>query len=159
MKKLSHFGPGGAPRMVDVSAKPQSVRTARAHAFVRIRPAVLKRLPENPKGNPLEIARVAGIAAAKKTSELIPLCHPVLVTHAEVEIRVERCGVRILSSAATVGPTGVEMEALTAASVAALTVYDMTKALDRSIEVQDLYLLEKTGGKSGDFRRTKKKTT
>lgn len=159
MKKLSHFGAGGAPRMVDVSAKPQTVRTARAHAFVRIRPAVLKRLPENPKGNPLEIARIAGIAAAKKTSELIPLCHPVLVTHAEVEIRVERCGVRILSSAATVGPTGVEMEALTAASVAALTVYDMTKALDRSIEVQDLYLLEKTGGKSGDFRRTKKKTT
>lgn len=159
MKKLSHFGAGGAPRMVDVSAKPQTVRTARAHAFVRIRPAVLKRLPENPKGNPLEIARVAGIAAAKKTSELIPLCHPVLVTHAEVEIRVERCGVRILSSAATVGPTGVEMEALTAASVAALTVYDMTKALDRSIEVQDLYLLEKTGGKSGDFRRTKNKTT
>jgi len=159
MKKLSHFGAGGAPRMVDVSAKPQTVRTARAHAFVRIRPAVLKRLPENPKGNPLEIARIAGIAAAKKTSELIPLCHPVLVTHAEVEIRVERCGVRILSSAATVGPTGVEMEALTAAAVAALTVYDMTKALDRSIEVQDLYLLEKTGGKSGDFRRTKKKTT
>ena len=159
MKKLSHFGAGGAPRMVDVSAKPQTVRTARAHAFVRIRPAVLKRLPENPKGNPLEIARLAGIAAAKKTSELIPLCHPVLVTHAEVEIRVERCGVRILSSAATVGPTGVEMEALTAASVAALTVYDMTKALDRSIEIQDLYLLEKTGGKSGDFRHTKKKTT
>jgi cyclic pyranopterin phosphate synthase len=159
MKELSHFGAGGAPRMVDVSAKPQTVRTARAHAFVRIRPAVLKRLPENPKGNPLEIARIAGIAAAKKTSELIPLCHPVLVTHAEVEIRVERCGVRILSSAATVGPTGVEMEALTAAAVAALTVYDMTKALDRSIEVQDLYLLEKTGGKSGDFRRTKKKTT
>jgi cyclic pyranopterin phosphate synthase len=159
MKKLSHFGAGGAPRMVDVSAKPQTVRTARAHAFVRIRPAVLKRLPENPKGDPLEIARIAGIAAAKKTSELIPLCHPVLVTHAEVEIRVERCGVRILSSAATVGPTGVEMEALTAAAVAALTVYDMTKALDRSIEVQDLYLLEKTGGKSGDFRRTKKKTT
>ena len=159
MKKLSHFGAGGAPRMVDVSAKPQTVRTARAHAFVRIRPAVLKRLPENPKGNPLEIARIAGIAAAKKTSELIPLCHPVLVTHAEVEIRVERCGVRILSSAATVGPTGVEMEALTAAAVAALTVYDMTKALDRSIEIQALYLLEKTGGKSGDFRRTKKKTT
>jgi len=159
MKKLSHFGAGGAPRMVDVSAKPQTVRTARAHAFVRIRPAVLKRLPENPKGDPLEIARIAGIAAAKKTSELIPLCHPVLVTHADVEIRVEARGVRILSSAATTGPTGVEMEALTAAAVAALTVYDMTKALDRSIEVQDLYLLEKTGGKSGDFRRTKKKTT
>jgi cyclic pyranopterin phosphate synthase len=159
MKKLSHFGAGGAARMVDVSAKPQTARTARAHAFVRIRPAVLKQLSENPKGDPLEIARIAGIAAAKKTSELIPLCHPLLVTHADIEIRVEARGVRILSSAATTGPTGVEMEALTAASVAALTVYDMTKALDRSIEIQDLYLLEKTGGKSGDFRRPKKKTT
>jgi cyclic pyranopterin phosphate synthase len=159
MKKLSHFGAGGAARMVDVSAKPQTARTARAHAFVRIRPAVLKQLPENPKGDPLEIARIAGIAAAKKTSELIPLCHPLLVTHADIEIRVEARGVRILSSAATTGPTGVEMEALTAAAVAALTVYDMTKALDRSIEIQDLYLLEKTGGKSGDFRRPKKKTT
>ena len=159
MRKLSHFGAGGAARMVDVSDKPQTVRTARAHAFVRIRPAVLKKLPENPKGNPLEIARIAGIAAAKKTSELIPLCHPLLVTHADIEIRVEARGVRILSSAATTGPTGVEMEALTAVAVAALTVYDMTKALDRSIEIQDLYLLEKTGGKSGDFRRPKKKTT
>jgi len=159
MKKLSHFGAGGAARMVDVSAKPQTARTARAHAFVRIRPAVLRQLPENPKGDPLEIARIAGIAAAKKTSELIPLCHPLLVTHADIEIRVEARGVRILSSAATTGPTGVEMEALTAAAVAALTVYDMTKALDRSIEIQALYLLEKTGGKSGDFRRPKKKTT
>lgn len=159
MKKLSHFGAGGAARMVDVSAKPQTARTARAHAFVRIRPAVLKQLSENPKGDPLEIARIAGIAAAKKTSELIPLCHPLLVTHADIAIRVEARGVRILSSAATTGPTGVEMEALTAAAVAALTVYDMTKALDRSIEIQDLYLLEKTGGKSGDFRRPKKKTT
>lgn len=159
MKKLSHFDAGGAARMVDVSAKPQTARTARAHVFVRIRPAVLKQLPENPKGDPLEIARIAGIAAAKKTSELIPLCHPLLVTHADIAIRVEARGVRILSSAATTGPTGVEMEALTAAAVAALTVYDMTKALDRSIEIQDLYLLEKTGGKSGDFRRPKKKTT
>ncbi|MGC9970840.1 MAG: cyclic pyranopterin monophosphate synthase MoaC [Bryobacteraceae bacterium] len=153
MKRLSHFDEQGAARMVDVSAKPATARSARARAFVRIRPAVLKKLPENPKGNPLEIARIAGIAAAKRTAELIPLCHPLMLTHADVEVRVVRGGVRIVSSAATLGPTGVEMEALTAAAVAALTVYDMTKALDRSIEIQDLYLLEKTGGKSGAFRR------
>lgn len=139
--------------MVDVSSKAETRRTARAHAFVRIRPAVLKKLPENPKGNPLEIARIAGIAAAKRTSELIPLCHPLMLTHADVEVTPEKSGVRIVSSASTTGPTGVEMEALTAASVAALTVYDMVKALDKSIEIQDLYLLEKSGGKSGDFRR------
>ena len=139
--------------MVDVSAKPETRRTARAHAFVQIAPAVLRKLPENPKGNPLEIARIAGIAAAKRTSELIPLCHPLMLSHADVEVTLEKKGVRILATAATTGPTGVEMEALTAASVAALTVYDMTKALDKSIAIQDLYLLEKTGGKSGDFRR------
>ena len=142
--------------MVDVSAKSDSRRTARAHAFVRIARAVLKKLPNNPKGNPLEIARIAGIAAAKRTSELIPLCHPLMLTHADVEVTVEGHGVRIVATAATTGPTGVEMEALTAAGVAALTVYDMTKALDKSIEIQDLYLLEKTGGKSGDFRRNGK---
>lgn len=139
--------------MVDVSAKPETRRTARAHAFVKIDPAVLRKLPDNPKGDPLEIARIAGIAAAKRTSELIPLCHPLMLSHADVEVSLEQEGVRIISSATTTGPTGVEMEALTAASVAALTVYDMTKALDKSIAIQDLYLLEKTGGKSGDFRR------
>jgi len=139
--------------MVDVSAKPETRRTARAHAFVKIKPAVLRQLPDNPKGDPLEIARIAGISAAKRTSELIPLCHPLMLSHADVEVSLEKEGVRIISSAATTGPTGVEMEALTAASVAALTVYDMTKALDKSIAIQDLYLLEKTGGKSGDFRR------
>ena len=153
MKKLSHYDSDGSARMVDVSAKPETRRTARAHAFVRIAPAVLKKLPANPKGDPLEIARIAGIAAAKRTSELIPLCHPLMLSHADVEVSVEKDGVRIISSATTTGPTGVEMEALTAASVAALTVYDMTKALDKSIAIQDLYLLEKTGGKSGDFRR------
>ena len=153
MKKLSHFDTAGSARMVDVSAKTPSRREARAHAFVRIRPAVLKKLPQNPKGNPLEIARFAGIAAAKKTSELIPLCHPLMLTHADVDARVEARGVRIVASASTTGQTGVEMEALTAAAVAALTVYDMTKALDKSIEIQDLYLLEKTGGKSGAFQR------
>ncbi len=116
-------------------------------------PRVLKKLPENPKGNPLEIARIAGISAAKRTSELIPLCHPLMLSHADVEVSIEKTGVRIVASAATTAQTGVEMEALTAAAVAALTVYDMTKALDKSIEISDIYLLEKTGGKSGDFRR------
>jgi cyclic pyranopterin phosphate synthase len=155
MKRLSHFDAQGAVRMVNVSEKPDTSRTARAQAFVRMRPSVLKQLPENPKGNPLEIARIAGIAAAKRTSELIPLCHPLMLTHADVEVRTERRGVRIVASATTTGPTGVEMEALTAACVAALTVYDMTKALDKGIEIQDVYLLEKTGGKSGAFRRTR----
>ena len=153
MKKLSHFDSAGSPRMVDVSAKPETRRTARAQAFVRISPTVLARLSQNPKGNPLEIARIAGIGAAKKTAELIPLCHPLMLSHADVEVRVEKDGVRITAAAATTGPTGVEMEALTAAAVAALTVYDMTKALDKSISIEDLYLLEKTGGKSGDFHR------
>jgi len=153
MRRFSHYDPAGAVRMVDVSSKSGTRRTARAQAFVKIRPSVLKRLPAGPKGNPLEIARIAGIAAAKKTSELIPLCHPLMLSHADVEVAVEKGGVRIVASAATTAPTGVEMEALTAAGVAALTVYDMTKALDKSIEIQDLYLLEKTGGKSGDFRR------
>ena len=153
MKKLSHFDEAGSPRMVDVSAKPETQRTARAHAFVRMRPAVLRALPRNPKGNPLEIARIAGIAAAKKTADLIPLCHPLMLTHVDVDAKAEKAGVRIVASAATTAQTGVEMEALTAAAVAALTVYDMTKALDKSIEIQDVYLMEKTGGKSGDYRR------
>ncbi|MFB3827697.1 MAG: cyclic pyranopterin monophosphate synthase MoaC [Bryobacteraceae bacterium] len=153
MKKLSHYSRAGSPRMVDVSAKKETRRTARAEAFVRIRPEVLEQLPRNPKGNPLEIARIAGIAAAKRTADLIPLCHPLMLTHAGVEVTVEKHGVRVLASAATTAQTGVEMEALTAAAVAALTVYDMTKALDKGIEIQDLRLLEKTGGKSGDYKR------
>jgi cyclic pyranopterin phosphate synthase len=139
--------------MVDVGAKPETRRTARAHAFIRIKPSVLRKLPENPKGNPLEVARFAGIQAAKRTSELIPMCHPLMLSHVDVEVKVEKGGVRIIASVGLNGPTGVEMEALTAAAVAALTVYDMTKALDKSIEIQDLYLLEKTGGKSGDYQR------
>lgn len=150
---LSHFDEAGSPRMVDVSGKALTRRTARAQAFVRIARRVLEELPRNPKGDPLEIARIAGIAAAKRTWELIPLCHPLALTHADVQATVEAGGVRIVASAATTAPTGVEMEALTAAAVAALTVYDMTKALDKSIEIQDLWLLEKTGGKSGAFRR------
>ena len=157
MKKLSHYDSASRIRMVDVGSKQETQRTARAHAFVRIAPAVLKKLPENPKGNPLEIARIAGICAAKRTSDLIPLCHPLMLTHAGVEVTIEKKGVRIEATAATTGQTGVEMEALTAAIVAALTVYDMTKALDKSIEIQDVFLLEKTGGKSGDFRRKGKR--
>jgi cyclic pyranopterin monophosphate synthase len=156
MKKLSHFDAAGSPRMVDVSAKPVTRRTARAHAFVRMRPEVVRGLSQNPKGNPLEIARIAGISAAKKTADLIPLCHPLMLSHADVEVQVEEGGVRIIASAATSAQTGVEMEALTAAAVAALTVYDMTKALDKSIEIQDIYLLQKSGGKSGGYLRDTK---
>ncbi|MGE5486261.1 MAG: cyclic pyranopterin monophosphate synthase MoaC [bacterium] len=154
MSELSHFDKAGAPRMVDVSGKQPSARTARAHAFVRMRPEVLAKLAENPKGNPLEIARIAGIMAAKRTSELIPLCHPLMLTSADADVSIEAGGVRIVTTARTLAETGVEMEALTAAAVAALTVYDMTKALDKSIEIQDIYLIEKTGGKSGDYKRT-----
>jgi cyclic pyranopterin phosphate synthase len=153
MSKLSHYDTGGTPRMVDVSAKSETRRTARAHAFVRIGRAALEKLPENPKGNPLEVARIAGIMAAKRTSGLIPLCHSLPLSHADVEVTVEEGGVRILTTASTTAQTGVEMEALMAASIAALTVYDMLKALDKRIEIQDVYLLEKTGGKSGDFHR------
>jgi len=153
MSRFSHFDAAGNARMVDVTGKLDTERTARAHAFVRIRQEVLDQLPCNPKGNPLEAARLAGIMAAKRTAELIPLCHPLPLSHADVSVRVEPGGVRIETVAATRGPTGVEMEALTAAAVAALTIYDMTKALDKSIEIQDLYLLEKTGGKSGPYRR------
>lgn len=152
-KKLSHYDDAGRAAMVDVSAKQDTRRTATAQAFVRIRPSVLKKLPSNPKGDPLEVARIAGITAAKRTADLIPMCHPLMLSHVEVGAKIEARGVRIVAKVSTTGPTGVEMEALTAAAVAALTVYDMTKALDKSIEIQDLYLLEKSGGKSGDFRR------
>src|ERR1700693_2617217 len=125
MKKLSHYDKQGRASMVDVSAKPETRRTAVAHAFVRIKPSVLKKLPQNPKGNPLEVARFAGIGAAKKTSELIPMCHPLMLSHVDLTCDIESKGVAITATASTTGPTGVEMEAMTAASVAALTVYDM----------------------------------
>jgi cyclic pyranopterin phosphate synthase len=153
VSQLSHFDDSGAVRMVDVSGKPATRRTARAHAFVKLSPEVIRQLPGNPKGNPLEIARIAGISAAKRTSELIPLCHPLMLSSVEVEITLGEAGAEIETSVVTTGPTGAEMEALTAASVAALTIYDMTKALDKSIEISDLYLIEKTGGKSGAYRR------
>ena len=153
MSQLSHFDDSGAVRMVDVSEKPTTRRSARAHAFVKLSPEVIRQLPGNPKGNPLEIARIAGISAAKRTSELIPLCHPLMLSSIEVEISVGDTGAEIETSVVTTGPTGAEMEALTAAAVAALTIYDMTKALDKSIEISDLYLIEKTGGKSGSYLR------
>jgi cyclic pyranopterin monophosphate synthase len=153
MSKLSHYDAAGEARMVDVSGKSETKRTARAHAFVRASQDALEKLPENPKGNPLEVARIAGVMAAKRTSELIPLCHSLPLSHADVDVTVEPEGIRIVTTASTTAQTGVEMEALTAAAVAALTVYDMLKALDKRIEIQDVYLLEKTGGKSGDFRR------
>ncbi len=139
--------------MVDVSSKIDTLRTARAHAFVRMNAAVMAALPANPKGNPLETARIAGIMAAKKTAELIPMCHPLPLSHVSIDIAVRTDGVEIVAEARTTAGTGVEMEALTAATVAALTVYDMTKALDKGIEIQDVYLLTKTGGKSGDYQR------
>ena len=154
MKKLSHYDAAGRATMVDVSSKAgDAPDRARARVREDASRGACGSLSDNPKGDPLEVARVAGIMAAKRTSELIPMCHPIALTHSDVEATVERGGVRILATATTTALTGVEMEALTAARVAALTVYDMTKALDKGIEIQDLYLLEKTGGKSGDWRR------
>ena len=158
--QLSHFDAAGQASMVDVSAKRLTRRTATASAFVELSREVLAALPSNPKGNPLEVARIAGIQAAKRTSELIPMCHPLPLTHVDVETEIAvdgvRSGVQIRATAATVGPTGVEMEALTAAAAAALTVYDMTKALDKAIVIREIRLESKTGGKSGDFKRNPK---
>jgi cyclic pyranopterin monophosphate synthase len=151
--RLSHYDAAGQPSMVDVSAKSATRRTASASAFVELSAAVLAALPSNPKGDPLQVARIAGIQAAKRTSELIPLCHSLQLTHVDVQAEVVARGVRILATAATTGPTGVEMEALTAASIAALTIYDMTKALDKSIVIRELRLETKTGGKSGQYKR------
>jgi cyclic pyranopterin phosphate synthase len=139
--------------MVDVSSKPLTRRAATATAFVELSAAVLAALPANPKGNPLEVARFAGIQAAKRTADLIPMCHPLLLSHVDVRAEIVSGGVHVTATVATAGPTGVEMEALTAASVAALTVYDMTKALDKGIVIRNLQLESKSGGKSGEFQR------
>ena len=153
MSELSHFDASGQAAMVDVSAKQPTRRTATASAFVELSSEVLAALPANPKGNPLEVARFAGIQAAKRTSELIPMCHPLALTHVDVRVEIVAGGVQITATVATVGPTGVEMEALTAAAVAALTVYDMTKALDKATVIRSIQLVAKSGGKSGDFLR------
>jgi len=141
--------------MVDVSSKSVTTRTAIARAFVRMSPPVLHavRRLKNPKGNPLEIARIAGIAAAKRTAEWIPLCHPLPITHIAVTPRLCKDGVEVVSKVTATAQTGVEMEALVAVTCAALTVYDMCKALDKGIEITGIHLLEKTGGKSGDYHR------
>ena len=152
-KRLSHFDASGQAAMVDVGSKPSTRRKATASAFVELSAAVLAALPSNPKGNPLEVARIAGIQAAKRTADLIPMCHPLALTHIDVQTKIANGGVRIAATAATTGPTGVEIEALTAAAVAALTVYDMTKALDKAIVIREIRLETKSGGKSGDFSR------
>ncbi len=154
---LSHYDQSGRARMVDVSAKPETLRRAVAEAWVKMPAATLKAVRHNPKGDPLEIARIAGIAAAKRTAELIPLCHPLLLSHVDVETRAARGGIHLIAVARSAGATGVEMEALTAVSIAALTIYDMCKALDRWIEITGIRLLEKSGGKSGTVRRKGRK--
>lgn len=155
MKKLTHYGARGAVKMVDVTAKPATERTAIGHAFVRMGRKALEAIHrlKTPKGDPLEVARIAGIGAAKRTAELIPLCHPLPITHIDVTASLRPRGVEISSQVTATAPTGVEMEALVAAAVAALTVYDMTKALDRSMEITELYLIEKRGGRTGRYRR------
>jgi cyclic pyranopterin monophosphate synthase len=152
-KKLSHYDSDGHATMVDVSEKSATKREAEASAFVVMSAEVLRALPQNPKGNPLEVARFAGITAAKRTSELIPMCHPLPLSFVDVTTEVCENGVAIASRVATTAATGVEMEALVAASVAALTVYDMCKALDKGIEIRQVVLEHKSGGKSGEYRR------
>src|ERR1700719_829249 len=158
MPKLSHYGKRGEVQMVDVSAKQVTTRSAKAHGFVKMKPrvvAAVRRL-KTPKGSPLEVARIAGIAAAKRTAEWIPLCHPLPLTHIDVTTRLCQNGVEITSRATATAQTGVEMEALVAVSAAALTIYDMCKALDKSMEITGIYLTEKRDGKSGDYLRSAK---
>jgi cyclic pyranopterin phosphate synthase len=152
--QLSHYDHDGQACMVDVGEKIATRREAVASAFVELSAEVLNALPQNPKGNPLEVARFAGIQAAKQTSNLIPMCHPLALTFVDVQALVVDGGVSIEATAATVAGTGVEMEAMVAASIAALTVYDMTKALDKGIRIREVKLLRKSGGKSGDYQRT-----
>jgi cyclic pyranopterin phosphate synthase len=156
-KRLSHYDSAGRAKMVDVSAKSMTKRTAQASAFVALKPNVLKALPRNPKGDPLEVARLAGIMAAKRTADLIPMCHPLPLSHVDVTMRLCENGVAVASKVTTTAVTGVEMEALVAASVAALTVYDMCKALDKGIEIREIVLDRKSGGKNGDYVRTRNK--
>lgn len=153
MSDLSHLNSAGEAEMVDVSAKQDSVRQAIAESLVVLKPEILEALSQGdiPKGDVLATARIAGIQAAKKCAELIPLCHPLPLSKVSVDLKIEPDLVRIQATCKTTGKTGVEMEALTAASVAALTIYDMCKALDKGIEIKNTRLLKKTGGKSGDW--------
>lgn len=154
-KKLSHYDHNGRARMVDVSEKLPTKREAEASAFVAMKPRVLASLPNNPKGDPLEVARLAGIMAAKRTAELIPMCHPLPLALVDVDVRLCENGVAITSKVTTTAQTGVEMEALVAATISALTVYDMCKGADKSIEIREIVLEQKRGGKSGAYRRKK----
>jgi len=154
-KKLPHYDAAGRARMVDVSAKPATRREAEASAFVQIKPEVLQALAKNPKGDPLEVARIAGILAAKRTSELIPMCHSLPLSHVDVDIRLCENGVAIATKVTTTAETGVEMEALVAAAISALTIFDMVKGMDKGIQVRDIVLERESGGKSGEYRRAK----
>jgi cyclic pyranopterin phosphate synthase len=153
-ERFTHYDEQGRSRMVDVTGKPATERMARAGAFLRMGPATVAafRGRDLPKGDPFEAARLAGILAAKKTAELIPLCHPLPLTHVEVRLELGDDGVAIEAEARCTGPTGVEMEALTAAAVAGLTLYDMAKAVDKGMVLEAVRLLEKRGGKSGDWK-------
>lgn len=153
MGKLSHYDSAGRARMVDVSGKQPSRREAEATALVAMKRDVVRELRNNPKGDPLEVARLAGIMAAKRTSQLIPMCHPLQISSIEVDAKVDKQGVLIRSRVSTTAQTGVEMEAMVAASIAALTVYDMCKALDKGIEIREIVLQRKSGGKSGEYVR------
>jgi cyclic pyranopterin phosphate synthase len=155
MSELSHLDAEGRVAMVDTSAKAPTARRAVASARVLMSPETVEavRAGRTPKGDPLETARIAGIMAAKRTAELIPLCHPLPLTHADVRAELREDGVHIEAEAATNAQTGVEMEALAAAAVAALTVYDMCKAVEKGMTITDVRLEEKTGGKSGTWRR------
>ena len=160
MKKLTHVGRNGEARMVDVGSKPATHRVAVAEAVLRMKPATLKLLKSGrtSKGNPTEVARIAGINAAKQTSVLIPLCHPLSLTRIDIEFELRATGIRLTARVEAIDRTGVEMEALTAAAVSALTLYDMCKAVDRGMEILRIRLLEKSGGRSGHFvRRTGRK--
>ena len=151
MSNLTHLNAKGEAEMVDVSAKPDTGRTAIAEAIVQFNQNVQSALTDNPKGDVLATARIAGIQAAKKCSDLIPLCHPLPISKVAIDIETTNSGLRILAECKTTGKTGVEMEALTAASIAALTIYDMCKAIDKGIVIETTRLLEKTGGKSGNW--------
>jgi cyclic pyranopterin monophosphate synthase len=152
---LSHVDARGRVRMVDVSAKPDTAREAVARGLVRLSPATIKLIRSGriTKGDPLQVARLAGIMAAKKTAEIIPLCHPLALSHCDVALIPRRDGYEIEARVRTTGPTGVEMEALTAVAVAGLTIYDMVKAVDRAIVIGEIRLMEKRGGRSGAWRR------
>jgi cyclic pyranopterin phosphate synthase len=160
MTEFSHLDKEGRAHMVDVSSKAETTRQATASALVQMSAIVIEKIRDQklPKGNPFETARIAGILAAKQTANLIPLCHPLPISHADVQLELTDCGIYITATVSTRAATGVEMEALTAVSLAALTIYDMCKAVDKTITITNIQLESKTGGKSGDWKRETLKT-